>query len=84
MRAEALGTIWGLFRHHWVVFKFLITVFAMVVILIYMETFRQMALHAARNPSPLLHAVLGLVILLVATVLAIRIGSSTRLTLSYR
>ena len=40
MRAEALGTIWGLFRHHWVVFKFLMTVFAMVVLLIYMRVMR--------------------------------------------
>ena len=76
----SLVTPWGLFRHYWVVFKLLINVFATVVLLIYMETFRQMAmaagdlsteLHAVRNPSPLLHAVLALVILLVATVLAI-------------
>ena len=62
------------------VFKLLITVFATVVLLIYMETFRHMAaaaansaaeLDAIRNPSPLVHAVLALLILLVATVLAI-------------
>ena len=76
----SLVTPWGLFRHYWVVFKLLINVFATVVLLIYMQTFRQMAmaaadpvteLHAVRNPSPVLHAVLALVILLVATVLAI-------------
>jgi len=76
----SLGTTWGLFRHYWVVFKLLITAFATIVLLIYMQTFRQMAaaaanpateLHAVRNPSPLVHAVLALVILLVATVLAI-------------
>ena len=76
----SLVTTWGLFRHYWVVFKLLITVFATTVLLIYMETFRHMAaaaadptraLDAARNPSPILHAILALVILLVATVLAI-------------
>jgi hypothetical protein len=77
---QGLGTAWGLFRHYWVVFKLLITVLATVVLLIYMETFRLMARAAAdptadlalvRNPSPRFHAVLALVVLLVATVLAI-------------
>ena len=76
----SLVTPWGVFQHYWVVFKLLITVFATVVLLIYMETFRHMAaaaassaveLDAIRNPSPLVHAVLALLILLVATVLAI-------------
>lgn len=76
----SLGTTWGLFRHYWVVFKLLITVFATVVLLIYMQTFRHMAAMAAdpsveldgvRNPSPLVHAVLALLILLIAMVLAI-------------
>jgi hypothetical protein len=76
----SLTTPWGLFRHYWVVFKLLISVFATTVLMIYMETFRYMAITAAdpvrdlaaiRNPSPLLHAILALLILLVATVLAI-------------
>jgi len=76
----SLGMTWGLFRHYWVIFKLIITAFATIILLIYMETFRQMAAVAAdsaahldvvRNPSPLVHAVLALVILLVATVLAI-------------
>lgn len=76
----SLTTPWGLFRHYWVVFKLLINVFATFVLMIYMETFRQMAevaadttrgLDAIRNPSPVLHAVLALLILLVASVLAI-------------
>ena len=76
----ALGTRWGLFRHYWVLLKLLITVFATIVLLIYMETFRDMAgvaadprvdLSVVRNPSPALHAVLALVMLLVATVLAV-------------
>jgi uncharacterized membrane protein len=76
----SLGTSWGLFRHYWVVFKLLITVFATVVLMIYMETFRHMAavaadpatqIEAVRNPSPLVHAALAVLILLVATVLAV-------------
>ena len=76
----SLTTTWGLFRHYWVVVKLLITASATMVLLMYMETFRQMAaaavdplvhLDAVRNGSPLLHAVLAILILLVATVLAI-------------
>jgi hypothetical protein len=78
--ALSLGTTWGLFRHYWVVFKLVITVFSTVILLIYMGTFRQMAGVAAepvaelalvRNPSPIVHAILALVLLLTATVLAV-------------
>jgi hypothetical protein len=77
---QALGTKWGLFRHYWVLFKLLITVFATIVLLIYMETFSFMAGVAAdpsadlglvRNVSPGLHAALALLLLLVATILAV-------------
>ncbi|HEY3054352.1 MAG TPA: DUF2269 domain-containing protein [Thermoanaerobaculia bacterium] len=77
---QSLGTTWGLFRHYWVLFKLLITVFATTVLLIYMETFSVMARVAAdptadlasvRNPSPMIHAVLAILVLLIATVLAI-------------
>lgn len=76
----SLGTPWGLFRHYWVVLKLLITVFSTAVLLIYMQTFRQMADVAAdprvalaqvRNPSPVLHAILALLLLMTATILAI-------------
>jgi hypothetical protein len=69
-----------LFRHYWVLFKLLMTVFATTLLLIYMGTFRYMAAVAAdpnadlgmvRNASPALHAVLALLLLLVATVLAV-------------
>ena len=43
----SLGTTWGLFRYYWVVLKLGITVFATVILLIYMGTFRQMAGTAA-------------------------------------
>ncbi|MEQ1575884.1 MAG: DUF2269 domain-containing protein [Vicinamibacterales bacterium] len=78
--ALSLGTTWGLFRHYWVVAKLLITVFATVILLIYMGTFRQMAGVAAdpivdltlvRNASPIVHAILALILLLGATVLGV-------------
>lgn len=78
--ALSLGTPWGLIRHYWVVIKLAITVFATAILLIYMGTFRQMArvagdpvveLALVRNPSPLVHAILALILLLVATALAI-------------
>src|SRR5918997_5102511 len=78
--ALSLGTPWGLIRHYWVALKLVITAFSTVILLIYMGTFRQMAGVAAdpvvelglvRNPSPVVHASLALLLLLVATVLAI-------------
>jgi uncharacterized membrane protein len=77
---QSLGTTWGLFRHYWVLFKLLITLFATIILLTYMETFRLMAgvaadpsadLASVRNPSPLIHAVLALLVLLVAAVLGL-------------
>jgi len=76
----SLGTTWGLFRYYWVLFKLVITVFATLILLIYMGTFRYMAgvaadptadLDVVRNASPTLHAALALLVLLVATVLAV-------------
>jgi hypothetical protein len=84
----SVGTTWGLFRHYWVLFKLVITVFATIILLIYMGTFRYMAgvaadptadLDVVRNPSPTLHAALALLVLLVATVLAVfKPGGMTR------
>ena len=77
---QSLGTTWGLFRHYWVVFKLLINLVATTVLLLYMERFSYMAAVAAdpdaelavvRNSSPLLHAALALLLLLVATTLAV-------------
>lgn len=78
--ALSLGTTWGLFRYYWVVLKLGITVFATVILLIYMGTFRQMAgvaadpvvdLEAVRTASPIVHAILALVLLVGATVLGV-------------
>lgn len=77
---QSLGTAWGLFRHYWVVVKLAITVVCTVVLLLYLPTFAAMAdtavnpavtLDHVRTPSPLLHAVLALVLLLVATILGV-------------
>jgi hypothetical protein len=77
---QSLGTKWGLFRHYWVLFKLLTTIFSTIVLLIYMETFSVMAgvaadpsadLGVVRNASPGLHAALALLVLLVAAVLAV-------------
>ena len=77
---QSLGTGWGLFQHYWVLLKLLITALATVILLAYMTTFRLMAAVAAdttadltlvRNVSPVVHAALALIALLMATVLAI-------------
>jgi hypothetical protein len=80
---QSLGTTWGLFRHYWVLFKLLINLVASVVLLLYMQTLSYLAAIAAettsssgdlgelRNPSPVLHAGGALLLLLVATTLAV-------------
>jgi hypothetical protein len=78
--ALSLGTPWGLIRHYWITIKLVITLFSTVILLIYMGTFRQMAgvasdpvveLALVRNPSPLVHSILAVVLLIAAIVLAI-------------
>jgi hypothetical protein len=76
---QALGTTWGLFRHYWVVAKLVLTVFATLVLLVYTGTISHMAgvaadspqLDAVRNPSPALHAAAAVLVLFLATVLAV-------------
>jgi hypothetical protein len=80
---QSLVTPWGLFRHYWVVFKLLINLFATIVLLLYTQTLDYFADVAAatsslsgdpsrlRSTSPLLHAGLALLLLLVATMLAV-------------
>src|SRR4030095_13718590 len=79
----SLGSAWGLFRHYWVLFKLLINVVATIVLLLYMQTLDVLGDVAAatswygswirerRDPSPALHAAAALLLLLVATTLAI-------------
>lgn len=80
---QSLGTAWGLFRHYWILAKLLINVFATIVLLLYAQTLGSLAnaaadarfsgadLAALRSPSPLLHAGAALLLLLVATMLAV-------------
>lgn len=81
--AQSFITHWGLFRHYWVIFKLAITIFATIVLVMYTETLSVLAGVAAnqassaenlgvlRTPSVLLHASAALVLLLVATILAV-------------
>jgi hypothetical protein len=80
---QAFGTKWGLFRHYWVLAKLLINLFATVVLLLYTQTLGALGDIAAqttlskhdlavlRSPSPALHAGAALLLLLVATTLAV-------------
>ena len=77
--AQSLASTWGLFRHYWVFFKLLIAVVATVVLLQYTDTIGFFADAAAsgadlrelRAPTFLLHSAAALLLLLVATVLAV-------------
>src|SRR5215213_10088592 len=79
----SLGSSWGLFRHYWVLFKLVINLVATIVLLLYMQTLKHLGdiatatalsgtgLRGLRDPSPVLHAAAALLLLLVATTLAI-------------
>lgn len=80
---QSLGTTWGLFRHHWILFKLAITIVATGILLLYMQTLGNLADLAARPPSTgagldqlrtptaVAHATGGLLLLLVATALSV-------------
>jgi hypothetical protein len=80
---QALGTKWGLFRHYWVLAKLLMNLLATTVLLLYTQTLGSLAdvarettlssedLDFLRTPSVVLHSGAALVLLLVATVLAV-------------
>lgn len=79
---QSLGSPWGLLRHYWVVIKLVLNVVATAVLLLYTETLALLGSTAAgepsagdlallRSPSVVIHAVAALVVLLVATVLAV-------------
>jgi hypothetical protein len=78
----SLGTHWGLFRHYWVLVKFLITVVAALVLFGFTQTLSSLgdlAANAASSigelrslkQSPVLHSGGGMLVLLAATVLAV-------------
>ena len=74
---NALGTSWGLFRHYWVLVKFLLTVVATIVLLIESRTIRSLARAAESSSDPttlpgtLPHSIGGLVVLLLVMLLSI-------------
>lgn len=80
---QSLGTTWGLFRHYWVLFKLGMNLIATLVLLLYMRTLRFLADIAAdptsagadlsdlRDPSPLIHSIGALLLLLAALTLSV-------------
>lgn len=77
--AQSLATRWGLFRNYWVLAKLLINLVASLILLMYTQTLASLAelastsadLEMLRSPSPVLHAVGGLALLLAAAVLSV-------------
>jgi hypothetical protein len=78
----SLGTPWGLFRHYWVLVKFLISVIAALLLFGFTQTLGSLGELAANptlsieqlrtlNQSPALHSGGGLLALLVTTILAV-------------
>ena len=80
--AQSLATEWGLFRHYWIATKFVLTVAATVVLLLHIRTVNFVSQFASGSTFSVaelglaraqlvLHAVGGLVVLLVATTLSV-------------
>ena len=74
----ALGTKWGLICHYWVLLKLVLTLFATVILVLYTHTIDPLAEIAAdpvmsgvQMPSALLHTGGALVVLALATILAV-------------
>jgi hypothetical protein len=78
----SLGTRWGLFRHYWVLMKFLISLIAALILFGFTQTLGSLGELAANrtlsidelrtlNQSPALHSGGGLLALLVTTILAV-------------
>lgn len=80
---QSLGTRWGLVRHHWVLAKLAMNVFAIVILLLYTQALSALAGAAAKvpftgddlselkSPSPALHGAAALLLLLVAVALSV-------------
>ena len=78
----SFGTPWGLFRHYWVLVKFLITIISALILFGFTQTLGSLGDLAANatlsmdqlrnlSQSPALHSGGGLLVLLVATILAV-------------
>ena len=80
---QSLGTEWGLFRHYWILAKFLLTIGAIIVLLVHMRTAVRRVSALVAEPTwsiatlgelrvqLLVHAAGGLLVLLVATTLSV-------------
>ncbi len=79
---QSLGTEWGLFRHYWVLAKFVLTVGAVTVLLMHIPSVSRMSGvaaettlsgsdHRAERVQLVVHAGGGLLVLLAATVLSV-------------
>lgn len=77
---QSMVTQWGLFRHYWVLVKFLITVVSAGILFVYTKTLNHLgglasdatlSVDVLRNPSPVLHSGAALLALLVATALSV-------------
>ena len=75
---QSLGTTWGLLRHYWVIFKLGLTVVATFVLLLNMGTVNSLVDTARRDGADLpgaggqlLHAGVGLLVLLATATLAV-------------
>lgn len=79
---QSLGTQWGLFRHYWVLIKFLLTIIATLVLLLQLESISYIAVVAAETIlssvdlreerlSLIVHAGGGLLLLLVVMTLSV-------------
>jgi len=66
---QSLGTEWGLFRHYWILAKLLINVFADIVLLLFVQSLGSASY--MRSDAPPVHAVVALLLLLVATTLSV-------------
>ncbi|HXI13500.1 MAG TPA: DUF2269 domain-containing protein [Thermoanaerobaculia bacterium] len=79
----SLGTVWGLFRHYWVIFKLFLNLFAITILLMYIQSigsFARMAgketlssadLSLLRRPTHVVHTSGALLVLLIATTLSV-------------
>lgn len=79
---QSLGTRWGLFRHYWVLTKFLITVVSVLILFGFTQTLSNLGSLAADttlaidelrklSQSPVVHSGGGLLALLVTTTLSV-------------
>jgi hypothetical protein len=80
---QSLNTEWGLFRYYWVVVTLVINVVATAVLLLFMSALGELAdqigapglsgagVLALRDPSPVVHAALALLVLVLATGLSV-------------